>query len=43
MEAVLTLKPQVKEFLQSTIGLYIDGEYVQAQSGKTLIVLNPAN
>lgn len=43
MEAVLTLKPQVKEFLQSTIGLYIDGEYMQAQSGKTLNVLNPAN
>ncbi|AMO31957.1 aldehyde dehydrogenase family protein [Lysinibacillus sphaericus] len=43
MEAVLTLKPQIKEFLQSTIGLYIDGKYVQAQSGKTLNVLNPAN
>ncbi|MBU5253040.1 aldehyde dehydrogenase family protein [Lysinibacillus capsici] len=43
MEALLTLKPKVLEFLQSPIGLYINGEYVASQSGKSFDVLNPAN
>lgn len=38
----LDLKPKVKEFLEETKGLYIDGEYVPAISGKTFDVLNPA-
>lgn len=37
------LKPKVQEFLKETQGLYINGEYVQAKSGKTFEVFNPAN
>ncbi|HJF34187.1 MAG TPA: aldehyde dehydrogenase family protein, partial [Sporosarcina psychrophila] len=36
------LKPKVQEFLQGVKGLYIDGEYVPAISGKTFDVINPA-
>ncbi|WP_101845083.1 aldehyde dehydrogenase family protein [Halobacillus sp. Marseille-P3879] len=36
------LKPKVKEFLEGTIGLYINGEYVQAVNGKTFEVIDPA-
>lgn len=36
------LKPKVKEFLKDTGGLYINGEYVKAKSGKTFDVVNPA-
>lgn len=37
------LKPEVKEFLKETAGLYINGEYVQSVSGKTFDVVNPSN
>ncbi|WP_285769108.1 aldehyde dehydrogenase family protein [Peribacillus sp. SI8-4] len=36
------LKPKVKSFLNGSIGLYINGEYVPAGSGKTFDVINPA-
>ena len=36
------LKPKVKAFLEGVKGLYINGEYVEAKSGKTFDVLNPA-
>ncbi|MFJ7971868.1 aldehyde dehydrogenase family protein [Psychrobacillus sp. NPDC096389] len=36
------LKPKVQEFLEGVKGLYINGEYVQAISGKTFDVINPA-
>ena len=36
------LKPKVKEFLERSIGLYINGEYLPAVSGKTFDVINPA-
>lgn len=36
------LKPKVQEFLQNTKGLYINGEYVEAKSGKTFDVVDPA-
>ncbi|ARD48336.1 betaine-aldehyde dehydrogenase [Sporosarcina sp. P37] len=36
------LKPKVQEFLQDTKGLYINGEYVEAKSGKTFNVVDPA-
>jgi aldehyde dehydrogenase (NAD+) len=36
------LKPKVKEFLERDIGLYINGEYVQAVNGKTFDVIDPA-
>lgn len=43
MEAVkYELKPKVREFLKGTKGLYINGEYVEAKSGKTFDVLDPA-
>ncbi|MGK7376348.1 aldehyde dehydrogenase family protein [Planococcus sp. 1R117A] len=43
MEAIENqLKPKVKEFLEGVKGLYINGEYVQAKSGKTFDVVNPA-
>lgn len=35
-------KPKVKEFLEGNIGLYINGEYVNALSGNKLDVLDPA-
>ncbi|MBO1511300.1 aldehyde dehydrogenase family protein [Metabacillus bambusae] len=35
--------PKVKEFLEESIGLYINGEYVPAVSGKTFDVINPSN
>src|SRR5699024_12212443 len=38
----MELKPKVKEFLDKTAGLYIDGEYVESVSGKTFETLNPA-
>lgn len=38
----MELKPKVKEFLDKTVGLYIDGEYVESASGKTFETLNPA-
>src|SRR3954462_8588666 len=38
-----TLKPKVQEFLEGIKGLYINGEYIQAISGKTFSVVNPAN
>ncbi|MET3574945.1 aldehyde dehydrogenase family protein [Bhargavaea ullalensis] len=43
MEAVkYDLKPKVREFLAGTKGLYINGEYTEAKSGKTFDVLDPA-
>ena len=36
------LKPKVKAFLEGVKGLYINGEYVEAKSGKTFDVLDPA-
>lgn len=36
------LKPKVEEFLQGVKGLYIDGDYQPAISGKTFNVINPA-
>ena len=36
------LKPKVQDFLQGVKGLYINGEYVPAISGKTFDVINPA-
>lgn len=36
------LKPKVQEFLKDTTGLYINGEYVEAKSGKTFNVVDPA-
>lgn len=36
------LKPKVEAFLEGIKGLYIDGEYVQAKSGKTFDVKDPA-
>ncbi|TYS24249.1 aldehyde dehydrogenase family protein [Bacillus subtilis] len=36
------LKPKVKEFLKGNIGLYINGDYVQATNGKTFSVIDPA-
>ncbi|MGN7485037.1 aldehyde dehydrogenase family protein [Priestia megaterium] len=36
------LKPKVKEFLKETVGLYINGEYVQANNEKTFDVIDPA-
>ncbi|MGN7407918.1 aldehyde dehydrogenase family protein [Sporosarcina sp. SAFN-010] len=36
------LKPRVEEFLQGVKGLYIDGDYQPAISGKTFNVINPA-
>lgn len=36
------LKPKVEEFLQGVKGLYIDGDYKPAISGKTFNVINPA-
>lgn len=36
------LKPKVQEFLQGVKGLYIDGDYKPAISGKTFNVINPA-
>src|SRR5699024_6862687 len=38
----MELKPKVKEFLDKTVGQYIDGEYVESVSGKTFETLNPA-
>ncbi|WP_156172394.1 aldehyde dehydrogenase family protein [Salinicoccus sediminis] len=40
--AIADLKQRVNEFLDGEMGLYINGEYVQSQSGKTFDVLNPA-
>ncbi|MCG7334772.1 aldehyde dehydrogenase family protein [Sporosarcina sp. ACRSM] len=43
MEATdFRLKPKVEKFLDECIGLYINGEYVPAISGKTFDVINPA-
>ncbi|SDK32836.1 aldehyde dehydrogenase family protein [Lacicoccus qingdaonensis] len=39
---VLNLKPKVEEFLQETIGLYVNGEYKQSIDGETFDVINPA-
>lgn len=36
------LKPKVKEFLTGVKGLYINGKSVEAKSGKTFDVVNPA-
>lgn len=36
------LKPRVKAFLEGVKGLYINGEYVEAKSGKTFDVLDPS-
>ncbi|MBN7741889.1 aldehyde dehydrogenase family protein [Bacillus velezensis] len=36
------LKPKVKEFLSGNIGLYINGEYIQARNGRTFDVIDPA-
>ncbi|SFO38067.1 phenylacetaldehyde dehydrogenase [Roseovarius lutimaris] len=33
----------VRKFLSEPIGLYIDGKYVAAQSGKTFVTENPSN
>ncbi|MCM3399971.1 aldehyde dehydrogenase family protein [Oceanobacillus profundus] len=43
MQATYNLKPKVQEFLKGIKGLYINGEYVPAISGKTFSVVNPAN
>ncbi len=43
MEATdFRLKPKVEKFLEDRIGLYINGEYTPALSGKTFDVINPA-
>ncbi|WP_213422710.1 aldehyde dehydrogenase family protein [Bhargavaea massiliensis] len=43
MQAVnYELKPRVQEFLDGVKGLYINGEYVPSESGKTFPVLDPA-
>ena len=43
MQAVnYELKPRVQEFLEGVKGLYINGEYVPSESGKTFPVLDPA-
>ncbi|SIT71809.1 aldehyde dehydrogenase family protein [Edaphobacillus lindanitolerans] len=43
MEAVkYNLKPKVREFLAGTKGLYINGEYMEAKSGKTFDVIDPS-
>ncbi|PID26229.1 aldehyde dehydrogenase family protein [Sporosarcina sp. P7] len=36
------LKPKVQEFLHNTKGLYINGKYVEAKSGKIFDVIDPA-
>ncbi|WP_339183173.1 aldehyde dehydrogenase family protein [Oceanobacillus sp. FSL W7-1293] len=36
------LKPKVKEFLEETIGLYINGDYVEAAAGNKFDVVDPA-
>ncbi|ASK62339.1 betaine-aldehyde dehydrogenase [Virgibacillus phasianinus] len=38
----ILLKPKVEEFLQGVKGLYMNGEYMESESGKTFEVLNPA-
>src|SRR5690625_187251 len=38
----IKLKPKVKEFLENSKGLYINGEYVPAINGEMFDVLNPA-
>lgn len=38
----IELKPRVKEFLEGEKNLYINGEYMPADSGKTFAVYNPA-
>src|SRR5690625_1839682 len=38
----MNLKPKVKEFLNQSVGLYINGGYVESASGKTFETLNPA-
>lgn len=38
----IELKPKVKGFLEGVKGLYINGAYTQARSGKTFNVLDPA-
>lgn len=42
MTSEITLKRKVKEFLAEEKGLYINGAYTPANSGKTLEVINPA-
>ena len=43
MEAVnYHLKPKVREFLEGVKGLYINGAYTEAKSGKTFDVLDPS-
>ncbi|WP_156857737.1 aldehyde dehydrogenase family protein [Oceanobacillus sp. AG] len=36
------LKPRVQEFLEGVKGLYINGDYVESESGKTFEVLDPS-
>ncbi|KNE22075.1 aldehyde dehydrogenase family protein [Virgibacillus pantothenticus] len=38
----MDLKPNVKAFLEQAVGLYINGEYLPAKSGRTFPVYNPA-
>src|SRR5690625_1619779 len=40
--SLIELKPKVKEFLEGDKGLYINGEYVPSESGKTFEVKNPS-
>ncbi len=40
--SVIELKPKVKEFLKGDKGLYINGDYVSSESGKTFEVKNPS-
>lgn len=38
----VTLRTRVAEFLQGTLKLFIDGEFVESESGKTFNTYNPA-
>ncbi|HIV82209.1 MAG TPA: aldehyde dehydrogenase family protein, partial [Candidatus Salinicoccus merdavium] len=40
--SAIELKPKVKEFLEGDKGLYINGEYIPSESGKTFEVKNPS-
>lgn len=40
--SLIELKPKVREFLEGDKGLYINGEYVPSESGKTFEVKNPS-
>ena len=43
MEQTIKLNPRVQEFLKGTKKLLINGELVEAASGKTFETLDPSN